>query len=57
VHGDDDQIVPADNASRLSAGLVKDATLKIYPCAPHGLASNSAYKDTFHADLLDFLRG
>jgi non-heme chloroperoxidase len=57
VHGDDDQIVPADNASRLSAKLVKDATLKIYPGAPHGLASTSAYKDTFNADLLAFLRG
>ena len=56
VHGDDDQIVPADNASRLSAELVKDATLKIYPGAPHGLANTSAYKDTFNADLLDFLR-
>jgi non-heme chloroperoxidase len=56
IHGDDDQIVPADDASRLSARLVKDATLKIYPGAPHGLASTSAYKDTFHADLLDFLR-
>ncbi len=34
VHGDDDQIVPLDDSSRLSAGLVKDATLKIYPGAP-----------------------
>jgi hypothetical protein len=25
--------------------------------APHGLANISAYKDTFDADLLDFLRG
>jgi non-heme chloroperoxidase len=57
VHGDDDQIVPADNASRLSAKLVKDATLKIYPGAPHGLTSTSAYQDTFNADLLAFLRG
>ena len=56
MHGDDDQIVPADNASRLSAELVKDATLKIYPGAPHGLASTSAYRDTFNADLLAFLR-
>ena len=51
------QIVPADNASRLSAKLVKDATLKIYPGAPHGLASTSAYQDTFNADLLAFLHG
>jgi len=51
------QIVPADNASRLSAKLVKDATLKIYPGAPHGLASTSAYQDTFNAGLLAFLPG
>ena len=37
--------------------LVKDATLKIYPGAPHGLANTTAYKDTLNADLLAFLRG
>jgi pimeloyl-ACP methyl ester carboxylesterase len=31
LHGDDDQIVPIDNAGRLSAKLVKNATLKVYP--------------------------
>jgi non-heme chloroperoxidase len=56
VHGDDDQIVPLEDSSRLSAQLVKDATLKIYPGAPHGLANTTAYKDTLNADLLAFLR-
>ena len=55
VHGDDDQIVPLEDSSRLSAQLIKDATLKIYPGAPHGLANTSAYKDTLNADLLAFL--
>jgi len=57
VHGDHDQIVPLDDSGRLSAQFVKDATLKVYPGAPHGLANTMAYKDTFNADLLAFLRG
>jgi non-heme chloroperoxidase len=57
VQGDDDQIVPLDDSGRLSAQIVKDATLKIYPGAPHGLANTTAYKDTLNADLLAFLRG
>ncbi len=56
VHGDDDQIVPIGASAELSAKLVKDATLKVYPGAPHGLASVGAYKDRFNADLLAFLR-
>ena len=57
VQGDDDQIVPLDDSGRLSAQIVKDATLKIYPGAPHGLANTTAYKDTLNNDLLAFLRG
>jgi non-heme chloroperoxidase len=56
VHGDDDQIVPIDDSARLSAQIVKDATLKVYPGAPHGLAQLPAFRDTFNADLLRFLR-
>src|SRR3954464_10556883 len=37
LHGDDDQIVPIGAAALKSAELVPDATLKIYPGAPHGL--------------------
>ncbi len=57
IHGDDDQIVPLDDSSRLSAQLVKNGTLKIYPGAPHGLANTTVYKDIFNNDLLGFLRG
>jgi non-heme chloroperoxidase len=46
AHGDDDQIVPIDDSARLSSQLVKDATLKVYPGAPHGLAMLPAYRDT-----------
>ncbi|GAA3047687.1 alpha/beta fold hydrolase [Actinokineospora globicatena] len=53
AHGDDDQIVPVDNAAKKSALLVPGATLKIYPGAPHGLVG--AYEQEFNTDLLAFL--
>jgi len=53
LQGDADQIVPIDDASRLSAKLVKNSTLKGYPGAPHGLCTTHA--DQFNADLLAFL--
>jgi alpha-beta hydrolase superfamily lysophospholipase len=56
VVGHDDQIVPLDDSGRLSVQIGKDATLKIYPGAPHGLANTTACKDTLNADLLAFLR-
>jgi hypothetical protein len=31
----------------LAGRIVKDATLKVYPGAPHGRAQTTAYKDTF----------
>src|SRR5438876_2359214 len=54
IHGDDDQIVPIADSAMLSSKIVKDATLKIYPGAPHGLMST--HKEQFNADLLAFLR-
>ena len=38
----------------LSAKIVKDATLKVYPGAPHGLPST--LKDQVNADLLAFFK-
>ena len=55
IHGDDDQIVPIDSAGRMSAKIIKDATLKVYPGAPHGLAVT--HQDQLNADLLAFIRG
>jgi non-heme chloroperoxidase len=55
IHGDDDQIVPIDDAGRLSAKLVKGAVLKVYAGAPHGLCSTM--KDKVNADLLEFVKG
>jgi non-heme chloroperoxidase len=54
IHGDDDQIVPIGDSAILSSKIVKGATLKVYPGAPHGLTST--HKDQFNADLLSFLR-
>jgi non-heme chloroperoxidase len=54
VHGDDDQIVPIGLSAMLSSKLVKDATLKVYEGAPHGLPST--HQDRLNADLLAFIR-
>ena len=55
MHGDDDQIVPYENAGVLSAKLLKNSTLKIYPGFPHGMPTTEA--PTINADLLAFIRG
>jgi non-heme chloroperoxidase len=54
VHGDDDQIVPIGASGLRSAKLVRNASLKIYAGAPHGLADT--HKDKLNADLLAFLK-
>jgi non-heme chloroperoxidase len=53
LHGDDDQIVPIGAAALRSSKLVRNAALKIYAGAPHGLADT--HKDQLNADLLAFL--
>lgn len=54
LHGDDDQIVPIGVAALRSSKLVKNATLKIYAGAPHGLAYT--HQEKLNADLLAFLK-
>ncbi|CAN7382570.1 alpha/beta hydrolase [Rhizobium leguminosarum] len=54
IHGDDDQIVPIAAAGLKSAKIVKNATLKVYPGAPHGLAQTQAEK--FNADVMTFIK-
>ncbi len=54
IHGDDDQIVPIADSALLSAKIVKNATLKVYPGAPHGLTIT--HKQQFNEDLLSFLK-
>ncbi|MGC1301326.1 MAG: alpha/beta hydrolase [Caulobacteraceae bacterium] len=55
LHGDDDQIVPIQASAMLSSKLVKDAVLKVYPGAPHGMCTTR--KDEINADLLAFIQG
>ncbi|WP_052866560.1 alpha/beta fold hydrolase [Streptomyces niger] len=54
AHGEDDQIVPIGAAAHKSAPMVKDAVLKVYPGAPHGLTGD--YEQTFDQDLIAFLK-
>jgi non-heme chloroperoxidase len=55
IHGDDDQIVPIGASGLLSAKIVKNATLKVYKGAPHGLATT--HQDQLNQDLLAFIKG
>jgi non-heme chloroperoxidase len=55
LHGDADQIVPIGASAMLSSKLVKAATLKIIPGAPHGMCST--LKDQINAELLAFFKG
>ena len=54
LHGDDDQIVPIGASAMLSSKLIKGATLKVYPGAPHGMCST--LKDQVNDDLLAFCK-
>jgi non-heme chloroperoxidase len=55
LHGDDDQIVPIGASAQLSAKLVKNATLKVYKGASHGMCTTQ--KDQVNEDLLAFIKG
>jgi non-heme chloroperoxidase len=55
LHGDDDQIVPIKASAMRAAKLVRNAQLKVYPGAPHGLVSTM--KDQVNADLFAFCKG
>jgi non-heme chloroperoxidase len=55
LHGDDDQIVPIVASAMISSKIVPNATLKVYPGSPHGLAQVQA--DRFNNDVLAFIQG
>jgi non-heme chloroperoxidase len=55
LHGDDDQIVPIGASAMRSSTLVKNATLKVYKGAPHGMCTT--LKDQVNEDLLAFIKG
>jgi non-heme chloroperoxidase len=54
LHGEADQIVPAALSSVLSAKIVKGATLKLIPGAPHGLCNTMP--DQINEELVAFIR-
>ncbi|MBA3822539.1 MAG: alpha/beta hydrolase [Ktedonobacterales bacterium] len=54
IHGEDDQIAPLADTSELAVKLVKHATLKIYPGAPHGLPKTHAAQ--LNTDLAAFFK-
>lgn len=54
LHGDQDQIVPIGDSALLGAKIIKNATLKVYPGAPHGMTVTLAGK--VNADLLAFIQ-
>ncbi len=54
LHGDDDQIVPIKDSAEKTVKLVKNATLKIYKGAPHGMCST--LKNEINHDILEFIK-
>ena len=54
LHGDDDQIVPIAASALLSAKRIKNAQLKIYKGAPHGMCTT--LKDQVNEELLGFIK-
>jgi non-heme chloroperoxidase len=54
LHGDDDQIVPIGASALRTSKMIKGATLKVIPGAPHGLCST--LKGQVNAELLAFFK-
>lgn len=54
VHGDDDQIVPMQLTALRTVEIAPQATLKVYPGAPHGLPT--ICQDRVNIDLLAFIK-
>lgn len=54
IHGTGDKVVPIEPSGRQAARMIKDATLKEYDDAPHGLTATHA--DQLTQDLLEFLK-
>jgi len=54
IQGDDDQIVPFADAGMLQSKLIKNADLRVYKGAPHGLCTT--VKNEVNADLLAFIQ-
>jgi len=47
--------VPIGASAQMASKIVKNAKLKVYPGAPHGMCTT--LKDRVNADLLEFIKG
>ncbi|WP_250458414.1 alpha/beta fold hydrolase [Microbulbifer litoralis] len=54
MQGDDDQVVPYEDAALKSSRIIKNATLKIYEGYPHGMLTTHA--DVLNPDMLEFIQ-
>jgi non-heme chloroperoxidase len=54
LHGDKDVSAPIELTGRPTAALIRNAQLKVYEGAPHGLFLT--HKERINADLLDFIK-
>jgi non-heme chloroperoxidase len=52
LHGEQDQLVPIADTAMLTAKIIRNSTLKVYPGAPHGMTVTMA--DKVNQDLLTF---
>ena len=55
LQGDDDQVVPYEDAALKQHELLQNSTLKIYEGYPHGMLTTHA--DVINPDILAFIRG
>ncbi len=55
IHGDADHVVPFAATGKRSAQMAPNATLKVYPGAPHAVPD--ICRDRLNTDLLEFVRG
>jgi pimeloyl-ACP methyl ester carboxylesterase len=52
IHGDEDKSAPIELTGKRTAALIKNARLKIYEGAPHGIPLT--HEMEFHRDLIEF---
>ncbi|WP_395396433.1 alpha/beta hydrolase (plasmid) [Novosphingobium sp. BL-8A] len=55
IQGDNDQVVPYENAGLKQHELIAGSILKVYPGAPHGM--HTTHAEEVNADILGFIRG
>jgi len=54
IHGDGDQLVPFPNCGAVTAKLLPNSILKVYPGECHGLITTA--KDQVNEDILAFIK-